>query len=220
MNMVKSVVLALGIGVLVGGCGKGRQWDETTYYDASFGTATVSLNYVDALYYDDYKESYGIDESTLGKGEDTACSKRAKAIEMSRRVFSYTFKNYVLFDGVSGLIYNIGYICSIPHKFLRGLKSFDGVFCYLHGVFKLAWGTVAAAVGIVVAPVVNTIFHPFETLANLTVGLVFVDVDNTQHAMGLNWLRYVFYTNIVYSTYDIVWGGIIAPLLQTFIFWW
>ena len=227
MNGKAMMAGALGATLLLAGCGKGQRWEDDhsliPIKSADIGFLGgengnyISPNYADWLYYASYQEAFGDDWKTLG--ENTACAKRKAALEMSRKVWTYTFKNYLALDGVSGLIYNAGYICSVPHKIVRGLKCMDGVVCYAGALLKLALGTVAATVGLVTSPVINTVCHPCETLANLTVGAVFLDLDNTHKALGMNYGKYIFNTNLIATLLDLIWGAIVWPLLQTLLFW-
>ena len=90
----------------------------------------------------------------------------------------------------------------------------DGVWRYCKAIVKLGVGSVCAVVGLVATPLVNLCFHPLETLANLTVGIVKIDdVD-----YRVSWIEYVFRTNLVASLWDVVWGAILYPLLQALIF--
>lgn len=221
-------VLGMAISLLCGGCGKGQEWHSGSQYLVDFGSddtflsildflgggTHISLNYTDALYYDSYRDSYG-GYHRPGSPSD-ACGMRIDAVMMARQVWTYSFKNYTHFDGVSSFIYNVGYICSVPHKILRGLRTMDGVFCYAGAIIKLAFGTVAATVGLVVGPVMGSLSHPFSTLANLTAGFIPMNYSQTFDSLG----QYLWYTNILASLWDLVWGAILAPLLQTFIFWW
>lgn len=221
-------VLGMAISLLCGGCGKGREWHSGSQYLVEFGNedtflsvfdflgggTQISLNYADALYYDSYRNSYG-GYHRPGAPSD-ACGMRIDAVMMARQVWTYSFKNYTHFDGVSSFIYNVGYICSVPHKILRGLRTMDGVFCYAGAIIKLALGTVAATVGLVVGPVMGSLSHPFSTLANLTAGFIPMNYSETFDSIG----QYLWYTNVFASLWDLVWGAIFAPLLQTFIFWW
>lgn len=215
---------------LVVGCGKRMEWDENSHGTIAVpGVSLLSIteageyvnpNYADALYYESYRKGFG----TMGTyhadlGSDTACSKRKAALDMSREVWSYSFKGYVSMDGVSSLIYNTGYICSVPHKIIRGLFCMDGLICYMGALFKLALGTVCATIGIVTQTVVGAICHPFETLANLTVGVIGFDIFEDNSCMGLTYAKYIFHTNIIASLWDLIWGAIVYPLLQTFLFW-
>lgn len=176
----------------------------------------VDFNVEDALYYDCYQKFY---TDIPVKALDNPCyafAKRTGALLMSRRVFCYSFKNYVLLDGVSGFIYNLSYIMQVPHKALRGLRAMDGVWRYCKAIVKLGIGSVCAVVGLVAAPLVNLCFHPLETLANLTVGIVNFDISGID--CRVSWLEYVFRTNLVASLWDVVWGAILYPLLQALIF--
>lgn len=230
MNGKTIVACAFGAALLVTGCGKRMNWDDddhslipivSAHIGSIWGTSEnsdyINPNYADALYYESYRKSFGNDWKMLG--ENTACSKRKAALEMSREIWTYSIKSYVSLDGVSGFIYNVGYICSVPHKIVRGFFCMDGVVCYAGALFKLALGTVAATVGLVAAPVINTLCHPCETLANLTVGAVFLDLDNTHKALGMNYGKYIFNTNLIATLWDLIWGAIVWPLLQTFLFW-
>lgn len=140
---------------------------------------------------------------------DSAYQKRVHALLMGRCLYTYTFKNYIGFDGVSGLIYNTAYVFSIPRKILTGFLTSEGAIEYLWNTTKLLVGGVFAVVGIPCSFVVNSICHPWETLANLTVGVLY---------FGEGWGTYVANTNIIVSLWDLVWGAILYPLFQALIF--
>jgi len=175
----------------------------------------IRFNAEDELYYQCYHKFYTEPAMVPGLTGDFAFAKRKAALNMSREVFCYSFKNYILLDGVSGIIYNASYIMQVPHKLLRGLRSMDGIFRYATAVVKLAAGTVCAIVGLVASPVINTICHPFETLSNLSVGVVSACVDMN---CPISWLEYVARTNILYSLWDLIWGAIVYPIVQAAIF--
>ncbi len=228
MKKIEKLIVGIALSLLVAGCGNGKygSWTKGEVFTRGVIGVDIDLSYneADFLYENCYKESFGLDLCGGGYyGSDWACSKRLAAKTMAKETFTYSFKNYFMLDGVSGLIYNVGYIFSVPHKALRGLRCMNGVGGYLDALFKLTWGTVAAAVGVVVAPVVNTVFHPFETLANLTVGIIHVDgiefLDIHPSGAGCGWWGYVLHTNLVASLWDLVWGAMIHPLWQAVVFW-
>ena len=228
MRIILCILLPL-FGII--GCGK-SEWKDGDRFTGGVIGADIDLSYneADFLYMQSYKESFGLYTGGGyfgGEGtyipSDWACSKRGAAVSMAREVFTYSFKNCFMLDGVSGFIYNVGYIFSVPHKIIRGLRCMDGVVGYLGALFKLAWGTAAAAVGVVASPIINTVVHPFETLANLTVGIIHVDGIEFLgiHPSGSNcgWFGYVVRTNIIASLWDLVWGAMIYPLWQAVAFW-
>lgn len=141
---------------------------------------------------------------------DCACAKRKAALLWARCKFTYEFGTYYHLDGVSGLIYNVCYIASIPRKLIVYLRSADGVVGYLIGVGQLLVGLLCAVVGCVASLVVNTVCHPFETISNLVVGVFYFNQD---------WISYVLHTNLLASLWDLIWGGIIYPLLKALMFW-
>ena len=85
------------------------------------------------------------------------------------------FGNYYNLDGVSGLIYNVAYLFSIPRKILTYWRCADGLMGYLWGVVLVVLGGLLSIIGCVIAPIVNTICHPIETLSNLTIGVFYLD---------------------------------------------
>lgn len=139
---------------------------------------------------------------------DYAFWKRKFALVVARCGLSYQFGNYIYLDGVSGLIYNVAYVFSIPRKLLTYWQCADGVFGYLNGVFTVLWGGVCAIVGCILAPVINTVCHPFETLANLTVGVAYMD----------HWFTCFIRTNLIASLWDLIWGAIVYPLVKAVLF--
>lgn len=146
---------------------------------------------------------------SYGDYQESAYAKRKVALLMARCGYTYTFKNYIVFDGVSGLIYNTAYLFSIPRKLLSGMLALVGVKEYLWNSTKLLIGGVFAVIGIPCAFIVNTLCHPFETLANLTIGVAY---------FGQGWFHYVLNTNLVASLWDLLWGAIFYPLLQAVFF--
>lgn len=139
----------------------------------------------------------------------SACLKREMALLMGRCGYTYTFKSYFNLDGASGIIYNTAYVFSIPRKILTGMLTAEGVIEYLCNATKLLIGGVFAIVGIPCSFVINTICHPLETLANLTVGVAY---------FGDGWGTYVANTNLIVTLWDLIWGAILYPLFQAFIF--
>ena len=223
------IIGAVIASVFLAGCGKRMEWDEEVHDTIAIPGVTllgieeadqyVNPNYADALYYESYRKGFG----TMGTyrcdlGHDTACSKRKAAIDMSREVWSYSFKGYVSMDGVSSLLYNVGYLFSAPHKLIRGLFCMDGVVCYIGAVFNLLLGIVCAIFGIVAQTLVGFLCHPFETLANLTIGL-FGEIFGENSYSGLTYTKYILHTNIIATLWDLVWGSILYPLLQAVLFW-
>lgn len=223
-RMNKVLIIGAAIASLFcAGCGKGiDDWHDQTKYEVDpIGVDLpfhISLNYADALYYDNYKAHLGLDLVSRWPCEGLAFAKRGAALSMAKEVYTYSFQNYVFFDGVSGFLYNLTYITSIPHKLLRGLMCMDGVGTYIGGVFKLTWGFVAATVGLVASPVVNTICHPFETLANLTIGIPFHSFGLSLEDYNIPWWYYMGRTNLLMTAWDLVWGAIVHPLVQAALF--
>ena len=237
MNMKTIIISAVGVMLLCAGCGDSKLGEECDVemnkqqgfmrmfsnkvreYEIKGSDISVSFNAEDELYYQCYHKTYNsFDESDvlLFAASDFAFAKRKAALNMSREVFCYSFQNYLFWDGVSGLIYNVSYIMQAPHKALRGLRAMDGIWRYIKSLVKLGFGVLCAIVGVVVAPIFNTLIHPLETLSNLLVGVV--------SACGLmdspvSWIGYVCRTNIIASLWDLIWGGIIYPLWQALTFW-
>ena len=144
---------------------------------------------------------------------DSAYTKRKTALFMGRCLFSYKFANYINLDGISALIYNVSYIFSIPRKALMGLRCSDGVVGYVNDLVTLVVGFVLAIIGLVVSTVLGIICHPIETLANI-LGVAYFGQGGFEA-----WKTYLLHTNLLASIWDLVWGAIICPLLQMFVFW-
>ena len=140
---------------------------------------------------------------------DSAWAKRKAALVMGRCEFMYDFNNYINFDGVSSLIYNVSYLFSVPHKALTGLRCSDGIFGWAFDLGRLAVGAVLSIIGIPCATVVGAVCHPVETLANV-LGVAY---------FGRGWWIYFSHTNIVASLWDLLWGGVVYPLWQALVFW-
>ena len=229
-EMKKILAVMIGAMLLCAGCGShtdGEKYDSGQYPRVAQIVGTInfspSLNTIESLYEDSYSKSYDVADSFFCQRDpdvyircsNYAFAKRRAALNLARRVYGYSFKHYVTLDGVSGFIYNVSYLVQIPHKLLRGMRCMDGPVRYVKSVIYLAFGAVCAVVGCVVSPVVNTVCHPFETLSNLTVGIVPLGLGDSV-SIG----QYIFRTNIIASLWDLVWGGIIYPLWQALIFWW
>lgn len=237
MNLKTMMIGAMGAMLLCAGCGDSKLGDEcdaemskrhgfmrmfenkVRTHHVLGAELEVDFNTYDELYYQCYCKSFkNSDEyiSKIGSADSFAFAKRKAALAMSREVFCYSFSNYLYLDGVSGFIYNVSYIMQIPHKLLRGLRAMDGIWRYIKSLFHLFVGFVLALVGCVVAPIFNTLCHPFETLSNLIVGVVSACADEDS---PVSWIEYVWRTNIIASLWDLIWGGMIYPLWQALIFW-
>ena len=235
MNIKTLTITACGAMLLCAGCrkeGDQARWIQSATYANAMGethdfhhVVKVSYNLADCLYASRMKEfksdmleyrDGGISDEVGFVGWHkfhfyrSAYSKRVVALLMARTCYTYTFKNYINMDGVSGLIYNTAYVFSIPRKLLTGIFIADGICEYLKNSAKLLIGGVFAVAGIPCSFVINTICHPIETLANLTVGVAY---------FGDDWFEYVRNTNLVVSLWDLIWGGIIYPLWQALVFW-
>lgn len=141
---------------------------------------------------------------------DCACAKRKAALLWARCKFTYEFGSYYHLDGISGLIYNVCYVASVPRKLIVYLRSADGISGYFFGVLQLVFGLCCALVGCVASLVVNSLCHPLETLSNLTVGILYFNKD---------WMGYVINTNLLSSLWDLLWGGVAYPLIKALMFW-
>lgn len=145
---------------------------------------------------------------------DSAYTKRKTALLMGRCVFSYKFDNYVRFDGISAMIYNVAYIFSAPRKALTALRSSDGITGYIGDMVVLGIGIVLAIIGFFVSTFLGLVCHPLETLSNLLIGIAYFG-DGGFAA----WKAYVLHTNLFASLWDLVWGAMIYPLWQAVMFW-
>ncbi len=141
---------------------------------------------------------------------DSAWAKRKSALLTGRCKFSYDITSLWRFDGVSALIYNTSYLFSVPRKALTAVLCMDGLQGYLESLIILIIGACASIISLVAGTIVCFICHPIETLANLTVGLFCLDNG---------YWTYVLHTNLLASLWDLIWGAIIYPILQIFVFW-
>lgn len=108
--------------------------------------------------------------------------------------FPYLFATQ--FDAVSNMLYNISYIFSIPSKFVYAFKANVAPTWYIVGplyiAFSAAWGVLGVAIMIIPSIFIGFLCHPINSLLNLSI--------------------YIFA-----SLYDLFWGAILAPLLDTFL---
>jgi hypothetical protein len=141
----------------------------------------------------------------------------------------------VRFDGVSNLLYNVSYIFSIPAKLMHGtrLVCFNSNYgwsdwCWLLG--QLVVGFFLACIMLFFGTAIGTICHPWETLGNLTINLGAVWesgpgsgwlADSSFEFLGLlspwAWGRMgweLIPHSLVGSLWDLIWGAIIAPLVD------
>lgn len=159
---------------------------------------------------------------------NSAFTKRKTALGLSRTHYSYKWFNYQPYpeswpslkfllafqlDGVSNVIYNTSYLCNIPKKVQ--------VSCHLShsiiDVIYLIWGGLSALFMLPLSFLIGTICHPWETLANLTVGIIFIPPDSISVFSGDYWRLYWDYvcnTNIITSLWDLLYHGVIQPLIE------
>lgn len=159
---------------------------------------------------------------------NTAFAKRKAALRLSQMQYSYKWFNYQPYpeswpslkfllafqlDGVSNVIYNVSYLCNIPKKVQ--------ISCHLRyciiDVIYLIWGGLSALFMLPFSFLIGTICHPWETLANLTVGIIFIPPDYISvfsWDYWRLWWDYVCNTNIITSLWDLLYHGVIHPLIE------
>ncbi|NCU33012.1 MAG: hypothetical protein EOM23_08805 [Candidatus Moranbacteria bacterium] len=105
------------------------------------------------------------------------------------------------FDGLSNVLYNISYLFSMPAKLLHGSfavlapteeKERSRLADWLDLLLTLFIGYFLAFIMLPIGALIGTVFHPLQTLANLT----FVSIK----------------INILASFWDFLFGSIISPL--------
>ena len=154
--------------------------------------------------------------------------KRQTALRLSREQYTYKWFNYQPYpesppslkfllafqlDGVSNVVYNVSYLCNIPKKVQISCNLGFSII----DVIYLIWGGLSALFMLPLSFLIGAICHPWETLANLSVGIVFMPPDSMA-LFSLDywrlWVDYVCNTNIIASLWDLLYHGIAQPLIE------
>ncbi len=159
---------------------------------------------------------------------NSAFAKRKIALVLSRTQYSYKWFNYQPYpeslpalkfllafqlDGVSNVIYNASYLTNIPKKVLISCNLKYSII----DVIYLFWGGLSALFMLPISFLIGTICHPWETLANLTAGIIFIP-PNSISVFSWDywrlWWDYVCNTNVIASFWDLLYHGIFLPLRE------
>jgi len=139
----------------------------------------------------DYKESASLSDK-LDAYERREAAFIAGANFISYRWLAYDFDERGVnwskplfamhFDGVSNLIYNISYITSIPYKLIhftimciKSIGDFGfgySLLMFIWMIFQLAYGVVSSCIMLVLGTIIGTLWHPLQTLGNLTINIM------------------------------------------------
>ena len=162
----------------------------------------------------------------------SAFSKRKNALTLSQEQYSYKWFSYATLgslpepkfllafhlDGVSNVIYNVSYLASIPNRVIVSCHLTYSIIDIIHIIL----GGLSALFMLPVSFLIGTICHPWETLANLTVGIIFIPPDSMSvfsWDYWSLWWDYVCNTNIIASLWDLLYHGVIRPLRGFFNAW-
>lgn len=206
----------------------------------------VKYGPLDLVYFEDaYKRELLVQDKKFYEMDyykDSATVKRKYAVHLGKCFFDYKMvsyspeivdpKNYSrlqmkgdlpLFlvasrlDGVSNVIYNVTYICSIPHKIFIMSKFIDSPEHWLSAAFDIIVGGLYALFMTVFGFIIGTVCHPLETFSNMFAGVILWPPDSVswfskEHIAA--WKDYFFNTNFFASLWDLVFHAFIYPLWE------
>ena len=124
------------------------------------------------------KDSYSADQyyaSYYGWSFHPTGDKRQDALHLVERKIAYSFTDEdgklvcVDFDGVSNILYNLGYLLLGVKKILLAPLYSTGPFDWLFNLLKVLFGMLASLIMLVVGTVVGILCHPIDTFLNLTI---------------------------------------------------
>ena len=220
--------------LIITGCGKEAEAFGGTYYvPNSVSDFKVKLTSADKIYFNVYNAELQeriytkqYHNSVVYKDIDSAFCKRKATVELSLYPYSYKLLNYkedgslsgnfliaMRLDAASNFGYNLVSLCRIPNRLIISPRVSTGLFDWLWNIIIIAWDLVLSFVMLFIAPIIGFICHPWESLSNLTIGILYIPTDGFEQ-----YCKYVKGTNIIMSVWDLL-KCLCIVLIRTIFFW-
>ena len=230
LNFLPAILLA----IFIAGCGNENENCGATRYGVSYVTDLhVNTSAADRILLNISSDrklfarptAKGIDNFSLYRDKDSAFCKRKSAFEIATYLYDYKLLNYsgdglsgnfllaMRWDAASNFSYNLMSLCHIPRKIIISPRVSYSFFHWISNLITIIIDACLALIMLFVGPVIGFICHPFESLANLTVGLLYF----TEYGMEQYW-TYVKHVNLIASIWDIL-KGCFMMLLNALFFW-
>lgn len=142
---------------------------------------------------------------------DSAFCKRRAAMELSTYLYTYKLLNYdsdglswnfliaMRLDALSNLNYNLSFLFGVPWRIIVSPRVSISFFDWIGNIIVILFDFFLGVFMIVVGPFIGFICHPFESLANLTIGFAYIP--------QYGWEQYKFYVsnvNLIASVWDLI----------------
>ena len=231
---VNAVVFVL-IGCFLAGCGKEMETRGSKLYapscvtDLNVKTAQadrILLNISSDRLLAARPEARGIDNNLLYRDKDSAYCKRKASGELALYLYTYKLLNYdnddglsrnflvaMRMDALSNLNYNLTFLCGVLWRIIISPRVSTSFFDWIGNIIVILFDFCLGVVMLAVGPFIGFICHPFESLANLTVGFTYFPEYGWEQ-----YKAYVTHVNLIASAWDMI-RFLYVILLRTLLFW-
>lgn len=145
--------------------------------------------------------------SLLYDDVDSAFCKRWTSGKLAFFLYNYKLLNYNIdgglswnflvamrMDAYSNFNYNLGALCLVPRKIIISPRVSTSFFGWIGNIIVVLFDACLALVMLFVGPIIGMICHPFESLANITIGLLYIP----EHGF-VQYKEYILHVNLVAS---------------------
>ena len=167
----------------------------------------------------------GIDNFSLYRDKDSAFCKRKSAFEIAAYLYDYKLLNYsgnglsgnfllaMRWDAATNFLYNLLSLCHIPRKIIISPRVSYSFFHWISNIITIIIDGCLALIMLFVGPVIGFICHPWESLANLTIGILYFSEYGTEQ-----YWSYIKSVNLIATAWDVL-KGCFLMLFNALFFW-
>ena len=230
-----NIMLCVVAAGLLTGCGNESETAGGPFYAPSCMTDLnvkktsadrILLNILSDRFLAARPESRGIDNNLLYRDKDSAFCKRKASGELAVYLYNYKLLNYDIsgdlswnflvamrLDAYSNFNYNLGALCLVPRKIIISPRVSTSFFGWIGNIIVVLFDACLALVMLFVGPIIGMICHPFESLANIIAGVLYIPEYGFEQYKG-----YILNVNFVASVWDTL-KLLFYVVLHTLFFW-
>ncbi len=227
-----NIMLCVVAAGLLTGCGNESETAGSQFYapscmtDLNVKTTSadrILLNITDDRSHPMFSESRN---RILYYDKDSAYCKRMASGELALLLYDYKLLNYNMngglswnflvamrLDAYSNFNYNLGALCLVPRKIIISPRGSTSFFGWIGNIIMILVDACLALVMLFVGPIIGMICHPFESLANITIGLLYIPEDGF-----VQYKEYILNVNLLASVWDTL-QLLFWIVVRTILFW-
>lgn len=233
--MILRITSLFLLAIILTGCGQRQENHGSQYYQLNYvsdlcvkktSADRILLNISSQRILASRPRQRGIDQNLLFRDTDSAFCKRMAATELALYLFDYKFLNYapdgklscnfllaMRLDAISNLKYNLLSLVNIPRRIIILPRVSVSFVDWIGNLITVVIDLLLALIMLFIGPVIGFICHPLESLANFTIGLLYIPDYGIEQ-----YLAYIKQVNLISSVWYTL-KAIFVIIMRTVLFW-